>query len=240
MTCAFWQYYLQILRHFLLSVIWLPLCHFYFLPALVHTFHQVEVSHVLHCHLVTLDFRGSKTIPPLILLGCVETSRRTLPSCLIPWLVWARVEFNMTFLWNVTAESCQRPVEEVCQLSHHESLKQLRLLTDPLPLHVSCFNKEPGSWQHHFFTMQRTVGTVHLGAWTLTIKTTKCLTEDSAGQFFCTGCRHCVSSCCGASTCLWTWHLSARERPHKLDSECQNFSSVCTGFLYDWKKKSTC
>lgn len=113
----------------------------------------------------------------------------------MPWLVRGESWIQHDLWWNVTAESCQSPVCQVCQMipSSRKAWNGSFSWVPPPPnltdmhqigaqlLTASLFHSAVTTWEQLFF-----------GAWTHTITHTSCQTEDSTGQFFCTDYWHVI------------------------------------------------
>lgn len=125
---------------------------------------------------------------------------RTLTSCRIPQLVWATVEFNMTFggMWRQKATRA-RTDKSAKWLSRHASFNRLLLQTPILNL-TATHQVGAGLLTASLLHSAVTVGTVVL--WCVDIHK-HCLTKD------CTGCWYWISTYCCTGGSLWVWHLSA-------------------------------
>lgn len=168
---------------------------------------------------VTLSHQTSRVEAMLLLkLWTEQKWTGALPSCRIPRLVWATVEFNATFwgMWRQRAARAQSD-KSANWFSHRASLNQLLLRTLPLNLtamHQLAAGLLTASLLHNAATVGTVVHCTH------TTTCTHCSMKDSTGQFLCAGYWHCISTYC------LVWHLPVKGPQTSDKSCCQVFIAV--------------
>lgn len=122
-------------------------------------------------------------------------------------------------LRNVTAEGCQSPVWQVCQLILSPCKLEPAPTADPPPqphCHASTRSRSLDSITSPQCSDCGNSGTLH----TYTATCTHCSMKDSTGQFLCAGYWHCISTYC------LVWHLPVKGPQTSDKSCCQVFIAV--------------